>query len=175
MRLILTVLAVLFSTAVVAETKPGLWEMTMKSDQLKHQQMPNLTPAQKEQMQKMGVPVPTVRDGAVVQQVCITKEGAERMKTPGTPRESSECKVSNQSQSSNSFNADVTCDGPNIKGKGTLKGTFAGNTSYTSTYDFKGTSKGRDVNQHHETSGKWLGADCGNVKPFGEWLGNERK
>jgi hypothetical protein len=170
MRFIVIVTVVLYSTAVAAETmKPGLWEMTMKSDQMKHQAMPDLSPAQKEQMQKMGIPVPTTRDGAIVQQVCITKEAAASAKTPGVPRDSGECKVANQSQSGNTYRADVICNGPNLKGNGTLKGSFSGNTSYTSSYEFKGTSHGREVTQQHETSSKWLGADCGKVKPMSEW------
>jgi hypothetical protein len=175
MRSIFSAVALLFAAAVAADTKPGLWEMTMKSDQIKGEHMANLTPEQKQQMQKMGIPVPTIRDGAVVQQVCITKDVAQRMMTPGAPHESQrECKVVNQNKSGNAFQADVICDGPDIKGKGTLKGGFSGDTSYTSTYDFKGTARGREISNHHETSGKWLSADCGNVKPMNEWLGHQK-
>jgi hypothetical protein len=57
-----------------------------------------------------------------------------------------------------------------MKGKGKGQGTFSGGERFTSTYDFKGTSGGRPVAQHQETSGKWLGADCGNVRPVGNYL-----
>jgi hypothetical protein len=176
MRLIVAIVALLSCTAAAAQVKPGLWEMTMKSDQFKQQPMPNLTPAQKEQMQKMGVTLPTVRDGAFVQQVCLTKEDIARNKTPGAPREASgECKIANQNQSGNTYRADLVCDGPNLKGKGTLKGTYSGDSSYTSSYDFNGTSRGREANQHIETSGKWLKADCGSVKPASELAEGLRK
>ena len=176
MRLIVVIGVGMFSAVAVAQVKPGLWEMSFKSDQVKQQPMPNLTPAQKEQMEKMGIRVPTTRDGAIVQQVCITQADAARNKTPGAPREtSSECKLANQSQSGNTYRADLVCDGPNLKGKGVLKGTYASDTSYTSSYDFNGTSKGRPVNQHHETSGKWLKADCGAVKPMAESTGGAKK
>jgi len=176
MRSIVAMAVALFSTAAAAEIKPGLWEMTFKSDQTQQKQMPNLTPEQKEQMEKMGIKMPTTRDGAIVQQVCITQADAARNKTPGAPRDtSSECKLTNQNRSGNTYRADLVCDGPNLKGKGVLKGTYASDMSYTSSYDFTGTSKGRPVNQHHESSGKWLKADCGAVKPMSEWAGGMKK
>jgi hypothetical protein len=52
-----------------------------------------------------------------------------------------------------------------MKGEGKAKGTFTGTDRFTSTYDFKGTMDGQPVNQHHDSSGKWLSAECGNVKP----------
>jgi hypothetical protein len=55
-----------------------------------------------------------------------------------------------------------------MKGEGKARGTFSGNESFTSTYDFKGTMNGQPVTQHHDSGGKWLSADCGNVKPVGD-------
>lgn len=177
MRLTAAVLGMFSTVAIAADSmKPGLWEMTMKSDQLKQQQqMPELSPAQREQMQKLGMPVPTMRDGAVVHQVCITKEYAARSGTLDPKPPSSECKLSNQNRSGSSYRAEVTCDGPNLKGTGTMKGTFSGDTSYASTYEFKGTSRGKPVTQQHETTAKWLRADCGNVKPMADGMGNPTK
>jgi hypothetical protein len=86
----LLMLSLLPASAVVlaaGQMKPGLWEMTVKSDAFKN--MPKIPPAQMEQMRN-------------------------------------------------------------------------------STYDFKGSAGGQPVSQHQETSGKWLGADCGNVKPVSD-------
>ena len=69
----------------------------------------------------------------------------------------------------NSFDrcADVICNSPQMKGEGKVKGTFSGDTAFSSTYDFKGTMHGQPVSQRHENSGRWLSADCGNVPAAG--------
>lgn len=156
------------AASAAGQMKPGLWEMTMKSDAMKS--MPKLSPQQMEQMRKMGVPVPQMQDGGIVSQVCITKEAAESKQMPGMQRNETGCEVKNPQQGSSSYSADIVCNGAAMKGEGKVKGSFTGNERFSSTYDFKGTMHGQPVNQRHETSGKWLGVDCGGVKPIGEMM-----
>lgn len=140
----------------------------MKSDAVRN--MPNMTPAQREQMKKQGIEMPTKHDGAITQKICITKEMIDKDRLP-MAREQSECKVKNQVRSGNSYRIDMECNGSNLKGTAVVKGAFPSSDRYVSTYDFTGTSRGREVKQHHESSGKWLQADCGKVKPMGEMMG----
>jgi hypothetical protein len=169
------VCVVFATTASAAETmKSGLWEMSMKSDEMTRTPMPDLSAAQLEQMRQLGVPVPQTRNGALIQQVCITKEAAARQDPPGGPRES-DCKTKSHERRGDGFRAEIVCDGSNRKGTGTIKGTYSGNTAYSSVYDFKGTARGQPVTQHLEMSGKWMSADCGNVRPMGEVFGGPRK
>lgn len=147
-----------------AQMKPGLWEMTMKSDALKN--MPKIPPEQMEQMRKMGVNVPQMTDQGMVTKVCITRQMADSAQAPGMDRNEMGCQSKNYQRSGNSYSVDIVCDGPDMKGTGKAKGRFAGDTGFTSTYDFKGTMHGQPVSQRHENSGKWLDADCGNVKPM---------
>lgn len=150
------------------QMKPGLWEMTMKSDAMKN--MPKIPPEQMEQMRKMGVNVPQMIDGGMVTKVCITKQMAESNQAPGMEKNDAGCQSRNYQRSGNTYSVDIVCNGPDMKGEGKAKGTFAGDSSFTSTYDFKGTMHGQPVNQRHDTSGKWLGADCGSVKPMGDMM-----
>ena len=66
------------SAAVLAagQTKPGLWEMTIKSDAMKNR--PKIPPEQLEKMRQMGINMPQMQDGSMVTKVCISKEMAER-------------------------------------------------------------------------------------------------
>lgn len=153
--------------------KPGLWEMTMKSPEMAQRKMPELTPAQREQMRKMGVEMPTMRDGGMVQRICMTKEMVERDQPP-VSREHSDCKMKDYNRSGNSYSAELVCDSANLKGTGVIKGTMSGE-SFASTYDFKGTARGKEVSHHMESNGKWIGGDCGNVKPIGELAGEAKK
>lgn len=154
------------STAALAAggMKPGLWNMTMKSDAMKDLKMPKLTPEQMEQMKKMGIKLPDMQDGAMTVKVCMTKAMIERNEPPTGPQESG-CQSKNMQRSGSSYSADIICDGPVLKGEGKAKGTFT-SSEVNSIYDFKGTSQGKPVVMHHETTGKWVSADCGDVKPY---------
>lgn len=146
------------------QMKPGLWEMTMKSDAMKN--MPKIPPEQAEQMRKMGVNMPRFKDGGMVSKVCITKQMAEKH-APGLDKMENGCQAKNMKQSGNSYSADIVCSGDMMKGSGKVSGTYNGNDRFSSTYDFKGTMHGQPVSHKQQTSGRWLGTDCGSVKPAG--------
>ena len=162
----LLTLSMLFAaTAVQAagQMKAGLWEMKMKSDMMEH--MPKMSPEQMEQMRRMGANVPQMQDGAMVTKACVSKEMAEREEPPQMTHQESGCEARNYQRTASGYSLDIVCDGANMKGAGTVKGTFAGNESFNTVYDFTGTAKGKPVSQHHEISAKWINAACGNVKP----------
>jgi hypothetical protein len=163
-----TLLAALLPASVFAagQMKPGLWEMSIKSDAMKN--MPKIPPEQIEQMKKMGIAIPDFQEGGIKTKVCISKEMAERGEAPGAVDAASGCKAKNTRQSGNSYAVDIVCDGPDMKGEGRAQGSFISNESFTSTYNFKGTMHGQPVNQRHDSSGKWLGANCGDVKPMSD-------
>jgi Protein of unknown function (DUF3617) len=146
--------------------KPGLWEMTMKSDAMKY--MPKISPEQMEQMRRMGIDVPQMQDGAMVTKACITKQMAENELLPGMEKNAMGCQSKNMQRNGNSYSVDVVCTGPEMTGEGRARGSFSSNESFTSTYDFKGTVQGLPVNQHAQSSGRWLSDDCGSVRPLSE-------
>ncbi|MES2106700.1 MAG: DUF3617 domain-containing protein [Pseudomonadota bacterium] len=173
----MSVLSLLLPAAYVhalGNMKPGLWEMTMQLDPAMAEsmkKMPKLSPEQIVQMNKMGIKMPQMQGGAMVHKVCITKEMAERDQPPAVPKEhESVCKPQNFNKTSSGYSVDIVCDSPDLKGTGTAKGTFASSESFTSVYDFKGVAHGKPVNSHHETSAKWTGSDCGDVKPYSEMM-----
>lgn len=175
--LICTLSGISISASAAEHMKQGLWEMTMKNEEMAKQmeQLKKMPPQQLEQMKKMGISLPQSQDGAMVSKVCISKAMSERDQPPAEYRKTSGCESKNFQRSGNSYSVDIVCDGPTMQGTGKVKGTMSGNTGYTSVYDFKGTSHGKPVNQHIESSGKWVGADCGNVKPADEMLADIKK
>jgi hypothetical protein len=148
--------------------KPGLWSMTIKSDAMKN--MPKMSPDQMEAMRKMGVNIPQMQDGGMVVKVCMTKEMVERDQPPATSQNESGCQMKNFNRSGDGYSMDMLCDSPNFKGTGTVKGSNPSKESFTSISDFKGTAHGQPANHHQETSGKWLAADCGDVKPMSDMM-----
>ncbi|MES2050128.1 MAG: DUF3617 domain-containing protein [Pseudomonadota bacterium] len=165
---LLTLLSGLFflDTAHAAgKMKPGLWEMSIKSDAMKA--MPKMSPEQMEQMKKMGINMPMMEDGVMKTKVCISKEMAEQDPSTAMHQNHSNCTPKNVVQNGNEYSMDLICDGPELKGIGAVKGSFNGSDTVRSSYDFKGTSHNRPVNHHTETTGKLLSSDCGDVKPVG--------
>jgi Protein of unknown function (DUF3617) len=153
------------------QTKPGLWEMTIRSDAMKN--MPKMSPEQMEQMEqmrRMGINMPQMQGNGMVTKVCISKEMAESDELPAMAQKEAGCQVRNMQRNAGGYSMDIVCDGSGMKGEGKAKGSFSGDSSFASTYDFKGTMHGQPVDQHHETSGKWLSADCGNIKPIGNLM-----
>lgn len=144
--------------------KPGLWEVTVQSDMMKN--MPKMSPAQIEQMRKMGVDMAQLPTGAIVNKMCITKEMAARDELPQMKQAQTGCEFMNQKRSSTGITMDMICDGSAMKGKGTLKTVFAGDQGFNFSSEFKGTVNGVPVSERTESSGKWLGPDCGSVQPI---------
>jgi hypothetical protein len=149
--------------AAAGHMKPGLWEITTQSDAM--QSMPKIPPEQIERMRKMGVEVPQLQNGAIVSKVCITPDMAQRQQLPQADQNGKDCTTSAPQTQGNGYTADIVCKGPNLKGKGTLKASFASDASFSSSSTFNGTAGGQPIKDHSVTSGKWLSTDCGAVKP----------
>lgn len=146
------------------QLRPGLWEMRMQSDALRGMQA--IPPEQQEQLQRMGITVPTIQNNSLVTKVCIPKEMAERRQVPLIDKQQNGCKVENYQHQGKAYEADIICTGPQMKGKGKVKGNMASAERFESTFDFDGTIEGEPVKHHQTSSGRWLAAECGNVKPL---------
>ena len=153
-------LAVASAAQAAPDMKPGLWQVTIKSNQM--QQMPKISPEQAAMMKRMGMSVPSQSDGGMTTKICYTEEMIENNDVSGQEN-SGDCKTTNVRQNGSTFAADIVCNGPDMKGSGTVKGTYR-STSFNSVYRFKGTSHGQKVNHTQTSNGKWLGSKCENKK-----------
>lgn len=169
MRLFIIGAAALFSLSANAhaaeQIRPGLWEMHMQSDAMRG--MPAISPEQQEQMRRMGIPMPKMQNDGIVTQVCITKEMAQSQSVPHMSEQTG-CEVQNHKQSGRQYSADIVCNGPQMKGKGKIKGSMKSAEQFESTYEFEGTAEGRPVRHQQVSKGRWIAADCGKVKPMTE-------
>lgn len=150
------------SQSVSSPMTPGLWEITVQSDQMKLP--PQIPPQQAEQMRKMGVNVPEIRNGNMVMKVCYTKEMLAKSGVPSAQSDQ-ECRPKSTHSSGSSFSGEVVCDGPNMKGTGIVQGTMTA-TSFQSTNRFTGTMGGQPANHQTQTNGTFISADCGSVMPI---------
>jgi hypothetical protein len=151
--------------------KPGLWALTMKtqsaSGQMEQaqaqmrQQLASMPPEQRKQiedmMAKQGVKMGN--DGTNSMQVCMTKEMVERSEMPMN----SDCKTTSQSKSGGTMKMSFTCTNPPSSGEGEY--TMMGSEAYKSRSVVRTAINGKPETLTVEGSGKWLGADCGSIKP----------
>jgi hypothetical protein len=165
---ILCVTCLAGSALAADQMKPGLWEMTIKPEANSGmpRQMPKMSPEQRKKMEAMGLNVPEMRDGLIVNKMCVTKEMAAQQLPPEATRNDKRCVSKNSRRTATGYSADIVCDSDSLKGEGKVVSTISGNESMSMVYDFNGTSGGKPVHRHHETSMKYLAADCGSVKAY---------
>ncbi|MDB5862825.1 MAG: hypothetical protein JWO70_631 [Betaproteobacteria bacterium] len=173
-RYVLTALvAATFSVGASAQNlKPGLWEVThnMKSSggemekgmAQAQKEMANMPPEQRKMMEKMmaerGMKAGA---GGSTMKVCMTREMVERNEMPARQ---GDCKTTKQERKGNTVKMAYVCTNPPSSGEGEY--TTASPEAYTMKMIIKSAAGGKPETINMDGSGKWISADCGNVKPM---------
>lgn len=140
--------------AIASHGKAGLWDITSTID------MGNmLSPAQTAQMRAMGMHMPT--SNTVNAQRCMTAQEVATDNPP--PPRSKNCSYSNVKVVGHTYSGDLICTG-DFEGTGHFSITYDSDEHYTGTTTMTGTAHGHPVNSNNTIEGKWISADCGNVK-----------
>lgn len=146
--------------------RPGLWEVSTTSPLLKL--VPQVSPDQMAKLRQLagqyGVGMPDISSGAATGKVCVSAAMARQNLLPGLDQARSGCRSHNARRSGSHYRAEVTCAGPNISGSGTAQGDFTTPESFTGSSRFQGIVQGIPVDEHAETSGRWISADCAGLK-----------
>jgi hypothetical protein len=151
----------------VAPIKPGLWQVHIDrevdgqkapdpSDHLK-----NMTPEKRAQVEAMMKQHGIAMASPGMNQVCYTAESLERAEWAN---QESGCKTDFTSRTATSWKWHSTCPKYSYVGDG--EAIFSDRENYTvkSTSVSKISDKAR--NSRMTITGKWLGADCGDLKPL---------
>lgn len=154
--------------------RPGLWEhsvnMKSQSGQMEaamaemQKSLASMPPAQRKQMEQMMAAqgVKLGQGGGMSVQVCVTPEMAAQQEVP--VQKEGDCTTKVQSRSGNTMKVAFSCKNPPSSGEGTY--VFRGDTGYDMKMLVKTTEGGKPVTTTMEGTGRWLGADCGKVKPI---------
>ena len=166
-------MALFVSGAHAQSQAPGLWEHTvnMKSQdgQMERamaemqKQMAAMPPEQRKQMEaamasrgvKMGANGTTAK-------VCISKEQAARA---AEPHMNGNCTNSDVQRSGKTVKFKFECTAPRAS-SGEGEWTFVSDKSYTGKVTTTSTIAGKPQQMTIDMGGKWLSADCGDVKPY---------
>ncbi len=160
-----------------AQTKltPGLWEHQAKvktgSGQLEaamaqmQQQLAAMPPDKRKQVEEMmsrqGMGMPAAPGQALPVKVCVTPEQAARDETV---MHDSNCKTTSRSRSGNTVKFAFECTGPR-KASGEGEYTLVSAKEHNGRMKMTGSSGSREETVEIEHSARWLGANCGEVKP----------
>ena len=166
--------AVFAFSAQAQTSKPGLWEVTSKfsgspeADKATadlQKQLASMPPEQRKQMEammgKQGITL-SGPGGAMVMKTCITKEMLAQSQLPMQTQ--GNCTSTTREKTSSSMKFKYVCTNPTSTGEGQF--TFQDENSYTSTIKLTTTAQGKPQTTTMEGAGKWLGSDCGTIKPM---------
>lgn len=155
--------------------KPGLWETTNRmqssSGQMEQgmaqmqQQLAGMPPEQRKMVEDMmkqrGMSMGGGAGGAMSVKFCMTKEMAERKEIPS---QSGDCKTTRQQVSGSRMTMAFTCANPPSSGEGEV--TITSPEAYQMKMVVSTTVQGKPERVNMEGSGRWLAADCGDIKPM---------
>ena len=167
--------ATLLFTALAAGAQtqaPGLWEhaFTVKSAggemervlaEMK-KQMDAMPPEQRQQVEQM-MASRGVKMGAKggSGKVCLSKEQAAR---PAEPKVPEGCTQQVDQRSARTVKFHFDCTKPSVsRGEGEMN--YLSEKAYTGKMNITGEVSGKPQQMSMDMTGKWLGADCGDVKP----------
>ena len=164
---------VLVSFLAAAQTQvPGLWEHSfkMKSQDAEtdkamadmQKQMAAMPPEQRKQIEQMMASrgMSMGAQGTTVK-VCVTKEDVARKAEPQF-REG--CTQQVVQRTANSMKVKFECTKPQpMSGEGEM--SFISDKAYTGKSTMTSQANGKAQQMTMEMAGKWLAADCGDVKP----------
>ena len=148
--------------------RPGLWEITTKSDLLALVQ--HVPSAQMQQItnlaRRYGLEIPHVQDGAAISKVCITPEMAEQAIPSHFYEDQIGCKVKNASKTGNRYRVELECDTPQFRGSGHAEGIFTNPENFIGKTGFNSTVQGTPVYMHADTTGRWIDRRCEVTQPL---------
>lgn len=174
------ILMALFGSALAASAqgtqpklKPGLWEhgftVASQSGQMEaamkqmQQSMASLPPQQRKMMEdmmaKQGVGIGP--KGNTVK-ICLSKEEAER----DSPPQQEGCTQTSR-RSGNVWQVSFQCKGPPASsGEGQV--TLHSAAAYSGNFTVRTVEQGKPEQFQMTQNGKWLSADCGNIRPIAD-------
>ena len=178
MKRLLACATLLASLAAQAQSlKPGLWEITnqmqgapgSKADAAMAQmqkQMAAMPPEQRkmveDMMAKKGVQMGAAPGGGMAVKICLTPAMAARNEV--APQQRGSCTHTPSPRTGNTQKFSYVCTQPPSHGEGQI--TFTSAEAYAMKMTTTTTIKGQEETMDMQANGKWLGSDCGTVKPL---------
>jgi hypothetical protein len=165
-------LSTIAATSASAQTvKPGLWEVKTSLGKgfgkgmaavaaNNKKMMAGMSAEERKEMEALEGPI-RYTDDDVITKDCLTKEQATKIEKIW--QHEGNCKEQRSPLVGGVMTVNVSCTDPQSTGKGTIR--FQGDTGFDMKMTSTTTVQGKSFDMKGTTSGKWLGADCGSIKP----------
>jgi hypothetical protein len=156
------------AAAASLDVATGLWEVTSQGETTGIPPIPpeafaHMTPEQQQKV-KAAVAEAIGRSGQpTVTRACITQQQLDRG-LHFSPREQPNCKQTTLNTSAHTMDAHMVCTGEQ-RATGNLHVEATGRQTITGNFDFVSTDGTNTISIKRTLQGKWLGSDCGTVKP----------
>jgi hypothetical protein len=165
--------ATLITAAIAAtlDVKPGLWEITSQGEAsgmppIPPQALANMSPQQREQIMAAMAGAMARANQPNVTRSCITQKMIERGWEPNQDHRGN-CSQTRTSSTSSSLDARMVCTGEQ-QATGNLHIDALDRETIRGTFNMVMTGGSNTMTMKRTLQGKWLGGDCGDVKPHGE-------
>ncbi len=174
-RIAYLLLTTFAACASAQSMKPGLWEI---STQMKgsgqtgdamaqaQKQMESMPPEQRKLMQdmmaKQGVQMGTSAGGGMTIKICMTQDMVDRNDI--ARGQQNDCTHTNSPRSGNTMKFSYVCTKPPSSGEGQV--TFTSPEAYSTKMTSTTTVRGAPEKMEMQSNGRWLGTNCGSVKPL---------
>ena len=156
------------------DVRTGLWEMTTKRSSTgmpEPPQMPamspemlaQLPPAQRAQIENMMKTRRNVAPGVHVQKFCITQASLE--KTPDFGPAERDCTRTKNSRTARGWQVQEVCRSGGGKQTMNIRYDVMNRETIKGTVDIAMRDGREAITMKQEMRGRWLGSDCGDVKP----------
>lgn len=153
--------------AQVAPVKPGLWEVHAERE-VNGQKVPdaserlkNMSPEKRERFEAMMKEHGMATDNSGARKVCYTKENLDRS---AWANQATDCKATFSSQSGSLWKWHTSCPKSGYEADG--EAHFLDSENYTVKSSSVSNTGDKARNSTTTITAKWLGADCGDVKPL---------
>ncbi|MDO8287269.1 MAG: DUF3617 domain-containing protein [Rhodoferax sp.] len=173
------VLAAGSASASAQAIKPGLWEIATQmqggSGEMAgamaqaQKQMESMPPEQRKMMQdmmaKQGVQMGAGGGAGMTIKICMTQEMVDRNEVSARQGANpGDCTHTNSPRVGNTMKFSFVCAKPPSSGEGQV--TFTSPEAYSMKMATTSTVRGKPEKMEMQTAGRWLGANCGTIKPL---------
>jgi len=116
-------------------------------------------------MAKQGVQMGTSGGGGMTIKICMTQEMVDRNEVSARQGASqNDCTHTNSPRVGNTMKFSFVCAKPPSSGEGQV--TFTSPEAYSMKMATTSTVRGKPEKMEMQTAGRWLGSNCGAVKPL---------
>ena len=148
--------------------RPGLWEVTTRSDLLGL--VPHIPSQQMQQLHQLakqhGLKLPKIDNNTVTSKICITETMAQQEIPSYFYEHRTGCTVISANRIDNRYQLELACTNPYLQGNGFAQGTFINPEHFEGQTDFDSSVGGVPVFAAAEIDGRWIGEHCTVIHPL---------